>query len=178
MNRNGEFVNEMELENLNETLAKGRVTWCARNQESVIDYMLVNGRMCEILDHMWIDEDGMIDIVLDHNMLVLEYKLYGREGKSANTNGRKWRLWDVGWENFQVDLSEQSWEDECLNGVDELNDRFVENVKNAAAIQIGYVRTGARKRACKPWWNDEIGDARRERKKLNRVYRQLRKKEA
>ena len=36
MNRNGkmlgEFVNEMELENLNETLAEGRVTWCARNR--------------------------------------------------------------------------------------------------------------------------------------------------
>ncbi|MPC58691.1 hypothetical protein E2C01_052698 [Portunus trituberculatus] len=62
-------------------------------------------------------------------------------------------------------MSERSWKDERLNGVDELNDRFVENVKNTAASLIGYVRTGARKRACKPWWNDEIRDARRERKK-------------
>ena len=67
MNRNGmmldEFVNELSLENLNETLAEGHVTWCARNQESAIDYMLVNGRMREIVDRMWIAEDGMIDIV-------------------------------------------------------------------------------------------------------------------
>ena len=42
-----EFVSEMNLENLNETLAEGRVTWNARNQESAIDYMLVNGRMRE-----------------------------------------------------------------------------------------------------------------------------------
>ncbi|MPC24153.1 hypothetical protein E2C01_017229 [Portunus trituberculatus] len=164
MNRNGElldeFVNEMELENLNETLAERRVMWCARNQESAIDYMLVNGKMHLIVDHMWIDEDGTIDIVSDHNILVLECKLYGREGKNANTKGRKWRLRDVGWEHFHVDLSERSWEDERLNGVDKLNDRFVENVKNAAASQIRYVRMGARKCACKPWWNDEIREAR------------------
>ncbi|XP_045111428.1 uncharacterized protein LOC123504733 [Portunus trituberculatus] len=68
MSRNGEMldelVNEMNLENLNETLAEGRVTWCARNQEeSAIDYMLVNGRMREVVDRMWIDEEGMIDIL-------------------------------------------------------------------------------------------------------------------
>ncbi|MPC33932.1 hypothetical protein E2C01_027301 [Portunus trituberculatus] len=57
------FVDEMELENLNVTLAEGRVTWNAREHESAIDYMLVNGRMREIVSHMWIDEDGMVDIV-------------------------------------------------------------------------------------------------------------------
>ena len=48
MNWNGaifvEFISEMDNENLNETLTEGRVTWSARNQESAIDYMLVNGR--------------------------------------------------------------------------------------------------------------------------------------
>ncbi|XP_063861825.1 uncharacterized protein LOC135101590 [Scylla paramamosain] len=76
VNRNGkmlgEFVDELELENLNVTLAEGRVTWSAREQESAIDYMLVNGRMREIVSHMWIDEDGLVDIVSDHNMLVVE----------------------------------------------------------------------------------------------------------
>ena len=54
MNRNrvmlDGFVNERDLENLNETLAEGRVAWCARNQESAIDYILVNGRMRKIVD--------------------------------------------------------------------------------------------------------------------------------
>ena len=58
----------------------------------------------------------------------------------------------------------------------DLNNKFVKNVKNATASQIGYVRTGARERACKPWWNEEIKDARRERKRLNKVCRQLRKR--
>ncbi|MPC73953.1 hypothetical protein E2C01_068296 [Portunus trituberculatus] len=67
-----EFVDEMELENLNVTLAEGRVTWNAREHESAIDYLLVNERMREIVSHMWIDKDGMVDIVSDHNMLVMD----------------------------------------------------------------------------------------------------------
>ena len=62
MNQNGEmlaeFIDEMNLENLNETLAEGRVTWNARDQMSAIDYVLVNGRMRENVARMWIDEDG------------------------------------------------------------------------------------------------------------------------
>ena len=63
----------------------------------------MNGRMREIVGRMWIDEDGTIDIVSDHNMLVLECKLYGREGKTPNTKRRKWSLRGVVWENFQID---------------------------------------------------------------------------
>ena len=48
------------------------MTWGAREQESAIDYVLVNGRMHEMVSHMWIDEDGMVDNVSDHNMLVVE----------------------------------------------------------------------------------------------------------
>ena len=93
-----------------------------------------------------------IDIVSNHNMLVLECKLHGRECRQAKAKRRKWKLGDVGWENFQADLNGRRWEAESLNGVDELNGRFVENVRNAAVNQIGHVRASARKRACKPWW--------------------------
>lgn len=109
------------------------MTWYARNKGSAIDYMLVNGRMHEIVDCMWTDEDGMIDVVLDHNMLVLECKLNVRDRTNAKAKRRKWTLRDVGLENFRVDLSERNWEDESLNGVDKMNDRFVENERDAAA---------------------------------------------
>ncbi|MPC62955.1 hypothetical protein E2C01_057046 [Portunus trituberculatus] len=113
MNRNGEmleeFVNEMELENLNVTLAEGQVTWNAREHESAIDYMLVNGRMREIVEH--------------------------------------------------------------------LNERLVGNVWSAAENQIGYVRVGRRKRVCKPWWNNEIREVRKERKRMSRQCRWLRKRD-
>lgn len=57
----GEFVEEMEAENLNVTLAEGWVTWSAREQESAIDCVLVNGRMHEIVPHVWVGEDGFLD---------------------------------------------------------------------------------------------------------------------
>ncbi len=58
LNRNGEmlddFVNDMNLENLNVTLAEGCVTWSARDQESAIDYVLVNGKMRVLLQfYIW-----------------------------------------------------------------------------------------------------------------------------
>lgn len=166
INRNGEmlaeFVSEMNLENLNETLAEGRVTWSARNQESAIDYVLVNGRMRECVSRMWIDEEGMIDIVSDHNMLTVECGLKGRNEMKEKDRKKKWRLRDVGWENFQVDLSERNWEPGSLNDVDALNERLVENVRGAAVQHVGYVRTNGRKRVRKPWWNDDIGTARKE----------------
>ena len=34
-----EFIDEMDLENLNETLAEGHVTWSGRNQDSTIDFV-------------------------------------------------------------------------------------------------------------------------------------------
>ena len=95
MNRNGamlvEFTGEMDLENLNETLTEGCVTWSARKlKESAIDYMLVNGRMRETVRCMWVDEDGRIDIVSDHNMLVVECMLCSKSELRAKLK-KKWR---------------------------------------------------------------------------------------
>ena len=150
MNKNGEmleeFTDEMGLENLNVTLAEGRVTWSAREHESAIDYVLVNGRMREIVSRMWIDEEGMVDIVSDHNMLVVECLLQGRKEVKVASKSKKWRLRDVGWENFQVDLSERSWDDISVYDVEHLNEKLIENVRSAAENQIGYVSVGRRKR--------------------------------
>ncbi|MPC70150.1 hypothetical protein E2C01_064389 [Portunus trituberculatus] len=157
MNRNGEileeFVDEMELENLNVTLAGGCVS------------------------HMWIDEDGVVDIVSDHNMLVMEGRMQSGSEVRVVGKERRWKLRDVGWENYQVDLSERRWDDDVsVYDVEHLNERLVENVRSAAENQIGFVRVGRRKRVCKPWWNDEIREARKERKRMRRQCKWLRKK--
>ena len=75
-----------------------------------------------------------------------------------------------------MDLRGLDWMRGSMQGVDEANRNFVGNVKRAANRQIGYVKTSGRRRECKPWWNGEIRDARKERKRLNRVCRRLRKK--
>lgn len=96
MNQNSEMVNEfvydMTLENLNETLAEGRITWRAREQESAIDCVLVNGKIRESVLRMWIDEDGIIDAVFDHNMLVVECMFNGKGKEKVRKSNWKWRL--------------------------------------------------------------------------------------
>ena len=50
-----------------------------------------------------------------------------------------------------MDLSERNCDGERTQDLDELNERLVENVTNAAVSQIGYVRTNGKKRLSKPW---------------------------
>ena len=52
--------------------------------------------------------------------------------------------------------------------VEHLNEKYIENVQSAAEDQIGYVRVSIRQRMCKPWWNDETKEARKERKRMSR----------
>ncbi|MPC47098.1 hypothetical protein E2C01_040833 [Portunus trituberculatus] len=126
---------------------------------------------------MWIDEDGMVDIVSDHNKLVMECRMQNENEVKVAGKERRWRLRDVGWGNFQVDLSERRWNDDVnVCDVEHLNEKLVENVRSAAENQIGHVRVDRRKRACKPRWNNEIREARKERKRISRQCRWLRKK--
>ena len=110
------------------------------------------------------------------HMLVVECLVHGRNEVKVASKKRKWRLRDVGWENFQVDLSARSWDNGGMHDVEYLNERLVEDVRSAAESKIGYVRVGRRKKVRKPWWNDEIREARKERKRMSRQCRWLRKK--
>ena len=152
------------------------MTWSARNQESAIDYVLVNGRMRERVARMWVDEDGAIDVVSDHNMLVVDCMIGGKNEVKVKEKKRKWRLRDANWENFQVCLSEKRWNAESVQGVDELNERLVEDVRSAGVSEIGFVKISGKKRKNKPWWNEDVKEARRLRKDLNRRCRWLKKK--
>ncbi|KAG0725926.1 hypothetical protein GWK47_037610 [Chionoecetes opilio] len=87
INQNGEmlaeFIDELELENLNETVAEGRVTWNASNQESAIDCVgeWQNARR-------WIDEDGITDIVSDHTMLVVDCVMWSKSEPRVSQSQR------------------------------------------------------------------------------------------
>lgn len=48
----------------------------------------------------------MIDIVPDRNMLVADCDLCGNNKTKLKREKKKWKLRDVTWEDFQVDLRE------------------------------------------------------------------------
>ena len=126
---------------------------------------------------MWIDEDGEIDIVSDHNMLIVEcMRNVGKREPERKIRKKKWRLRDAKWDEFQVCLNESAWDLGSVQDVDVMNERLTEGVRKSAVDKIGYVRMSGRKRVNKPWWNDDIRIARRERKRLNKQCRWLKKK--
>ena len=77
-NKNGEllneFVSENELENLNVSIAKGKVTWSNKENCLAIDYILVKKNARRKVMCMWVDETGVLDIRSDHDMFVIEFK--------------------------------------------------------------------------------------------------------
>ena len=95
-------------------LPEVHVTRNAMNQDSVTHYILVNERMRETVSHMWVNEKGMIDVVSDYNVLIVECMLCAEWEIRPKAKKEKWKLRDVGWEKFEVELNERSWEDESL----------------------------------------------------------------
>lgn len=77
VNTNGnmllDFMEEKQLENLNLTMAEGRVTWEQRGTKSAIDFILVNEEARRKVKGMMVGEEGVMDLGSDHNALLLTY---------------------------------------------------------------------------------------------------------
>ena len=176
INPNGEkllnFAEENNMEILNHTIAQGKVTWSSNDMRSAIDYVLVNEKASETVKEMWIDEEGWIDIDTDHNMIVLNI-----EGSKSKKNteikvkkNNKWKLTDVNWDNFQVDLAEIDILYYNGNLPDQINKEVTRNIKSVAKKHIKE-KSKVNKNKNKSWWNKDVEQARNERKISNREYR-------
>ena len=78
------------------------------------------------------------------------------------------------WEDFRGDLEQVDWM--CEGGVDEMNEGFVDTVTRLAERRIGRRLIKKMKRVRKSWWNEEIKNARKDRKECNRKCTLLRKR--
>ena len=135
INGNGQllidFTEEDYLENLNVTMAQGRVTWSGNRSESAIDFILVNEKARRRIQYVEVDEDRMIDIQSDHNMVWLVYTHKPQEkAEEPSTRGPGWKLKTADWEHFREDLEQVTWE--CEGSVDEMNDLLVETLRRVA----------------------------------------------
>ncbi|KAG0717650.1 hypothetical protein GWK47_054015 [Chionoecetes opilio] len=147
VNGNGQllldFAEENELEILNVTLAEGRVTWSGRENESAIDFMLVNRKARERVRSMWVDEERTIDVASDHNVMVMEYECLKekRVNVKEERNGR-WKLRGADWDYFREVVSNEDWKLgenglRAERGVDEMNERLLRKLNKAAEESIG-----------------------------------------
>ena len=82
-------MNEYALILLNmDGRCKGQITWQRKDQQSVIDFVIVNGRCYKWFEEMIIDEDREKFDLSDHNMITVSMKI--PDGKNLNfTQGKE-----------------------------------------------------------------------------------------
>lgn len=186
VNGNGQllldFVEANELEILNVTMAEGRVTWCGRESESVIDYVVVNDRARERVRGMWVDEERKIDVASDHNVMVLEYECVKEKVKVSTQAKGRWKVREADWDSCREAVGKMEWKTgenglQAERGVDECNRGLVRKLTKAGEDSIGRTepRGKGREWKRKRWCNKEIDRARKERRQLNRRCRSLRR---
>lgn len=80
-----EWFNEYDLILLNyDEKCTGEVTWTRGNQNSTIDYILVNETMYDKFISMTIDEDKEIYDLSDHNLLTARFEIKRKERKNRS----------------------------------------------------------------------------------------------
>ena len=84
------FMDEANVENLNVTMADGKVTWRVRENESAIDFVLANEGARRNIRKMVIDEDGEWDVNTDHNVLWVEFCI-GKSDKKKSIESKNKR---------------------------------------------------------------------------------------
>ena len=187
INKNGrmlmDFAEDCEYEILNHTIGQGKVTWKSRAFESAIDYMMVNQKARERVKEMVVDEEGEFNVDTDHNAIVLSYRWGSLDDQGSNrVKGRAkapprtdsfWKCRGRDYEGFEADLSEL----DCLYGNNpaELNDCLIKRINQTAAKHFKKGKFGNKgdKKGNKKWWNMEVEEAVKERRRANKKKRQM-----
>ena len=55
-------------------LAEGKITWCRGEQQSAVDYALVNALEREKVESVWVDEGREFSVNSDHNLLLVRHE--------------------------------------------------------------------------------------------------------
>ena len=134
-----EFMEESGLENLNVKMTEGQMTWAGREDESVIDYILVNEHATKCVLDIWVDEDSLIDVSSDHNMIVVNYVGKRNERKvRSRSKVRRWRLKEAEWRSFKDGLVEMKLSEDTE--VDDMNEEFRNVIIAAVESKAGFTQ--------------------------------------
>ena len=144
---------------------------------------MVNQRARDRVKELVIDEEGLVDIDTDHNALLLSYRwgddrvkqVEDKDVISVRTDSF-WKCRGKNFDNFEADLAEL---DVLYGGSSaEMNDCLVGKLNKVAEKHFKKVKfkKGKKGRVNKGWWNDEVKEAVRERKRTNRKRREMDKR--
>jgi len=169
------FINDYRLVLLNiDSKCEGEITWERGDQNSTIDFVLVNSEMYEIVDYMRIDEKGDIFDLSDHKLIEIQLGILDQnrrealkwtEQKYQSTNKEDLRM-------FREKI-DRKLEEVQIGSLDDLGKLIQDTSKNT--LEKVYRRRSPQNlenhKKEKPWFTEEIRREIKERRKLNREHR-------
>ena len=176
VNRNGQlildFVGDTGMRIKNWEL-ENPVTWRDRRSESAIDYVIVNEQVEKQGCRMWKDEG--VDIS-DHFLIGITCGKT-RKGSGVRKEGwkEKWNIKNVDWIKYCREMEEtKSGEIEELGRtVSEWESNIKENKRCQTKKSVGLKKFKVGKTKLKGWWDEEVAKAIADRKRENRIQRNL-----
>ena len=176
VNRNGQlildFVGDTGMRIKNWEL-ENPVTWRDRRSESAIDYVIVNEQVEKQGCRMWKDEG--VDIS-DHFLIGITCGKT-RKGSGVRKEGwkEKWNIKNADWIKYCREMEEtKSGEIEELGRtVSEWESNIKENKRCQTKKSVGLKKFKVGKTKLKGWWDEEVAKAIADRKRENRIQRNL-----
>ena len=155
----------------------GTTTWSRRSQKSTIDFLLVNNAAYNICSRMQIDEKQEKFDLSDHNLIETTLKMdcdhinYQRRGEWENIEYYKTDEQSI--HSFITELEDNLGKEDNLIPMEDLNmmirqvadDKLKTTYRRRLITSEHYITKE------KPWVTDEIRDAIKRRKELNRAKR-------
>ena len=168
------WVNDFNLVMLNmDERCKGKYTWCANDRKSVIDYMLVNGRMYNRLIGLEIDEEKENIDLSDHNLMQASfwYSIEKEKHKESQTVQQTYiSMKEDALKEFSEEMLKEVRLDHCRK-ITEIN-RKIKSVAERTLRRSGRNRMPRDREREEPvWMTKEILRGIKERKALNREKR-------
>ena len=179
--RNGrmimEWTNKYDIQLMNgDEKCEGTITREKGEQKTAIDMVLMNRALYEKCKSMKIDEDKESIDISDHNLISIEFN--AREKSGHNYNKKKWveeeyyRKGESALKEFGEEV-EKIWSTRNIESVEEMTLSMIEAADRTLKKKVRkrVSEEGIWRKIESPWMNEEIREAMKERKKINRKKR-------
>lgn len=167
---------EMNCLNMGNLLpeCEGKITWQRGSQRTTIDYVLLNDIATRMLKKISIDEDGLWSVGSDHNrILVTLNTCTQKEQEEKNTEEELerelWNLEEGNLEKFKIKMESFAQK----NNGKATYEQLVKVINEVALQTIKRKKVGGKKCIFQPkkWWDQEVKDAIKIRKKYCKSHR-------
>ena len=174
--RNGRIIKEW-LEKYNMTLLNedekciGEITWRRNEQSSIIDMAIMNEDLYKYFTGMYVDEKQEIFDLSDHNLIRVDLEF---ERKKDYNKGEKIRREYVCTKEESLNKFTEKMEDKIKNqNIEDIEEliRVIKVTTEEVLMKVYIKKQTVDKIKEKPWFNEEIREQIKIRKKYNRIKR-------